>query len=271
MAVDFCLTLSSRRFGALPNRAATSTTVGQLRDASGRVLVASTPAEPAPTASTSAGQVLSRALIESPVEAGRIADGGAEEVAMSSAGSSACEACTPSERSASVVLDTATFRTEDGTSGRGASSATSLSMSTRRALRAWPRTRSWFSIVRRGRSIRTALRLSSPEARPSRMTGNFRQAPGGVDAIRRGVLGESQRVPAIGEERSVSLRGIQRGTQPQRGQVRHELGGRRALVGGQDRNAGEKVAIGQRDCDIENILAHNVRIHTIRYTIALSR
>src|SRR5205814_9742562 len=79
MAVDFCLTLSSRRFGALPNRAATSTTVGQLRDASGRVLVASTPAEPAPTASTSAGQVLSRALIESPVEAGRIADGGSEE------------------------------------------------------------------------------------------------------------------------------------------------------------------------------------------------
>jgi hypothetical protein len=89
-----------------------------------------------------------------------------------------------------------------------------------------------------------------------------------VDAIRRRVLRESQSLPAVGEERSVSLRGIQRGTQPQRGQVRHELGRRHAFVRGKDRNAREQIPIGQRDCDIQDIRADGICVHTVRCTIA---
>jgi hypothetical protein len=65
-----------------------------------------------------------------------------------------------------------------------------------------------------------------------------------VDAIRSGVLGEAKDVPAVGEERAVSLRGVQRRPQPKRGQVRNELGCRRALVAGKDRYARKENLIG---------------------------
>ena len=68
------------------------------------------------------------------------------------------------------------FRTEEGTSGRGANSATSASISRRLRLLARASTASWFSCVRCGLSIRTEVRDKAPEARASRMTGKRRQA-----------------------------------------------------------------------------------------------
>jgi hypothetical protein len=139
---------------------------------------------------------------------------------MAAAESSVCDGSPMIEDCGPDALVGASLRTEEGTSGRGASSATNLSMSTLRAFRARPRTRSWFSIVRWGRSIRTALRLSSPEASSSKIRGNFRQARAAwmrFDAA----SSENRRVPAIGEERSVPLRGVKRAPEAERGQVRH--------------------------------------------------
>ena len=68
------------------------------------------------------------------------------------------------------------FRTEDGTSGRGASSAIRASISRRLRPLARASTASWFSGVRCGRSIRTEVRDIAPEASRSRITGKRRQA-----------------------------------------------------------------------------------------------
>src|SRR5260221_9097813 len=69
-----------------------------------------------------------------------------------------------------------TLRTEEGTSGRGANSATRASISRRRRPQALARTASWFSVVRCGRSSRTEVRDIAPEARWSRITGKLRHA-----------------------------------------------------------------------------------------------
>src|SRR5260221_10119721 len=63
------------------------------------------------------------------------------------------------------------LRTEDGTSGRGASSATRASIRRRLRPQALASTASWFSGVRCGRRIRTEVRDMGPEARASRVTG----------------------------------------------------------------------------------------------------
>jgi len=68
------------------------------------------------------------------------------------------------------------FRTEDGTSGRGANSAIRASIWRRLRPPALARTASWFSGVRCGRSMRTDVRDMAPEASRSRITGKSRQA-----------------------------------------------------------------------------------------------
>jgi hypothetical protein len=105
-----------------------------------------------------------------------LAEAAINEAFTASAGNSTPIAFAPTEDGACPIVTAGSFRTDDGTSGRGASSATNLSMSTRRAFRALAKTRSWFSVVRWGRRIRTALRLRSPDASRSRMMGNLRQA-----------------------------------------------------------------------------------------------
>src|SRR5207249_8828379 len=75
------------------------------------------------------------------------------------------------------------LRTEDGTSGRGASSATRASISRRLRPLALASTASWFSRVRCGRRIRTEVRDTAPETRASRMTGKSRQARGGRKSV----------------------------------------------------------------------------------------
>src|SRR6266851_7001885 len=68
------------------------------------------------------------------------------------------------------------FRTEGGTSGRGANSATRVSISRRLRPQALARTASWFSGVRCRLSNRTEVSDSAPEARWSRIAGKLRQA-----------------------------------------------------------------------------------------------
>src|ERR1700682_3878569 len=68
------------------------------------------------------------------------------------------------------------FRTEGGTSGRGANSATRASISRRLRPQALARMASWFSGVRCRRSSRTEVSDIAPEARWSRITGKLRQA-----------------------------------------------------------------------------------------------
>jgi hypothetical protein len=63
------------------------------------------------------------------------------------------------------------FRTVLGTSGRGASSATSLSISRTLRPRALSRTASWFSGVRCRARSRTAVKVNDPATRDSRITG----------------------------------------------------------------------------------------------------
>jgi hypothetical protein len=68
------------------------------------------------------------------------------------------------------------FRTVDGTSGRGARRAISSRTSCRLRPDASASTTSWFSGVRCGRSMRTVASDNAPEANRSRITGNRRQA-----------------------------------------------------------------------------------------------
>lgn len=67
------------------------------------------------------------------------------------------------------------LRIELGTSGRGASSATSASIFRRLSPLALASTLSWFDSVRTGLSMRTAVRETAPEASASRTLGKRRQ------------------------------------------------------------------------------------------------
>src|SRR5438128_10348868 len=74
------------------------------------------------------------------------------------------------------VVKVGSLRTKVGTSGRGASSARSASISCRLRRLALVSTAWWFSGVRCRAKSRTEVRVISPEASRSRLTGKRRQA-----------------------------------------------------------------------------------------------
>src|SRR5258707_5549855 len=134
------------------------------------------------------------------------------------------------------------LRTEDGTSGRGASSAIRASIS--RRLRPLDRasTASWFSSVRCGRRIRTDVRDTAPEASRSRIIGKSRQASG-LDTVAGGVLGEPEHLRAVGEERTVAFGGVEGGSGVEHGQVGDELDRGLPFVAREHTDAHEEIVI----------------------------
>src|SRR6266851_2512435 len=130
------------------------------------------------------------------------------------------------------------FRTEDGTSGRGANSATRASIWRRLRPQALARTASRFSGVRCRHHGKTP-------------TGSSR-----LDTVAGGVLGETEHLRAVIEERTVASGGVERRSVVERGQVGHELGRCPPLLARERTDTREEILIRQARGENEHVRVH---------------